>query len=511
MADIDLPALCRAIANAHVYDVAQVSDLEPAAGLSAALGNHVLLKREDTQPVHSFKLRGAYNKLMRLPPAERDRGLIAASAGNHAQGVALAGQALGVRTTIVMPTTTPPIKIDAVRARDAEVELIGDTYDDAASAAKAMAAERGQTFVPPYDDLDVIAGQGTVGREILDQAAEQAGGPVDAIYVPVGGGGLIAGVAAWVKAHSPDTEIIAVEPDDAACLQAAMAAGRPVCLPQVGIFADGVAVREIGALPFAIAGAHVDRCVTVGADAICAAIRDIFETNRSVAEPAGALALAGLRADVQARGLRGKTLVAIQSGANINFDRLRFVAERTALGAHREALLAVTMPEVAGSFPRFCRAIGKRNITEFNYRYADADEAHVFVGIALAGGDDEKAEVLAALEQAGYGVVDLSDNELAKVHLRHLVGGRVPGLRDEHLFRFEFPERPGALMQFLDRVGGRWNISLFHYRNHGAASGRVLAGIQVPDDERSAFDASLAQIGYPVWEESDNPAFKLFL
>lgn len=504
---IDLAKLVQAIDTAPVYDVATVSPLEQAPALSEALGNTVLIKREDLQVVHSFKLRGAYNKLMRLPQELRAKGLVAASAGNHAQGVALAGQALGVATTIVMPTTTPPIKINAVRSRGAAVELTGDSYDDAAQAGMALAAERGQTFVPPYDDLDVIAGQGTVGKEIL----EQADGHIDAIYVPVGGGGLMAGVAAWVQAHSPETEIVAVEPNDAACLTRALEVGEPVRLEQVGIFADGVAVRQVGALPFEIARNHVARCVNVGSDAICAAIRDIYEANRSVAEPAGALALAGLRADVEARGLRGKTLVAIESGSNINFDRLRFVAERTALGAHQEALLAVTMPEVAGSFPQFCRLVGKRNVTEFNYRYADADEAHVFVGIALQGGAQEKAEVLAALEQGGYGVIDLSDNEMAKVHLRHLVGGRVPGLEDELLLRFEFPERPGALMQFLDRVGGRWNISLFHYRNHGAASGRVLAGIQVPPAERAEFHDSLAQIGYPMWDETDNPAFRLFL
>lgn len=508
---IDLAELVRAIDTAPVYDVAQVSPLEPATALSAALGNTVLIKREDLQVVHSFKLRGAYNKLMRLPAAQRARGLVAASAGNHAQGVALAGQALGVNTTIVMPTTTPPIKIDAVRGRGAAVELVGDTYDDAAQAGMALADENGQTFVPPYDDFDVIAGQGTVGKEILQQAQSQGVGQIDAIYVPVGGGGLMAGVAAWVAAHSPDTEIVAVEPNDAACLTRALEAGAPVRLDQVGIFADGVAVRQVGDLPFEIAQQCVARSVTVAADAICAAIRDIYEANRSVAEPAGALALAGLRADVEARGLRGKTLVAIESGSNINFDRLRFVAERTALGAHQEALLAVTMPEVAGSFPQFCRLIGKRSITEFNYRYADADEAHVFVGIALQDGDREKAEVVSALEQGGYAVIDLSDNEMAKLHLRHLVGGRVPGLEDELLLRFEFPERPGALMQFLDRVGGRWNISLFHYRNHGAASGRVLAGIQVPDDERVEFDERLAQIGYPMWDETTNPAYRLFL
>ena len=504
---IDVAELVRAIDTVPVYDVAQVSPLEAAPALSAALGNNVLIKREDLQPVHSFKLRGAYTKLMRLPEDLRAKGLVAASAGNHAQGVALAGQALGVRTTIVMPTTTPPIKIDAVRSRGAGVELIGDTYDDAAQAGMALAAERGQTFVPPYDDFDVIAGQGTVGKEILQQAGEK----IDAIYVPVGGGGLMAGVAAWVATHSPDSEVVAVEPNDAACLHAALQAGEPVRLDQVGIFADGVAVRQIGALPFEIARRHVSRSITVGSDAMCAAIRDIYEANRSVAEPAGALALAGLRADVAARGLRGKTLVAIESGSNINFDRLRFVAERTALGAHQEALLAVTMPEVAGSFPQFCRLIGKRNVTEFNYRYADADEAHVFVGIALQDGDREKAEVVAALEQGGYGVIDLSENEMAKLHLRHLVGGRVPGLEDELLLRFEFPERPGALMQFLDRVGGRWNISLFHYRNHGAASGRVLAGIQVPADERAEFNDRLAQIGYPMWDETENPAYRLFL
>lgn len=505
--EVDLARLKAAIDVASVYDVAQVSPLTPANKASQRLGNHVWIKREDAQPVHSFKLRGAYNKIARLTAAERAAGVVAASAGNHAQGVALAGRTLGIRATIVMPQTTPAIKVDAVRALGGEVVLHGDAYDDALAEANRILAQRGATFIHPYDDPDVMAGQGTVAREILDQHP----GDIDAIYIPVGGGGLISGMAAYIKAVRPQIEVVAVEPEDSACLHYALAAGHRVVLDQVGLFADGVAVRQVGAHPYVVARQCVDRTVTVSIDEICAAIRDTFEETRTVPEPAGALALAGLEVDVEARGLTGRTLVAVSSGANLNFDRLRHVAERTTAGAHKEALLAVTIDEQPGSFRRFCQAIGKRAVTEFNYRYADAAAAHVFVGVALTGGRGERVELVAALRDAGYAVTDLSDDELAKVHLRHLVGGRADALADERLVRFEFPERPGALMQFLDALGGTYNISLFHYRNHGAAFGRVLAGFQVADGDIADFHTRLGAVGYRFCDETDNPAYRLFL
>lgn len=504
---VDLDALAQAIDMATVYDVARVSPLDSAAKLSGRLGNQIWLKREDAQPVHSFKLRGAYNRIAKLTPAQRAAGVVAASAGNHAQGVALAGQALDIRTTIVMPETTPSIKIDAVRAYGAEVVLVGDAYDDALAHANSLIAERGQSFIHPYDDLDVMAGQGTVAKEILDQHRDA----IDTVYIPVGGGGLVAGMAAYIKRHRPGTEIVAVEPLDSACLHHALKADARVVLDQVGLFADGVAVRQIGAYPFAVARQCVDRTIQVSVDEICAAIRAVFEDTRSVPEPAGALALAGLERDVQARGLHGRTLVAVVSGANMNFDRLRYVSERTALGAHREALLAVTLPEVPGSFLQFCELLGRRAVTEFNYRYADAAKAHIFVGVAIRDGDRERDALCDEFRKAGYEISDLSDNDVAKVHLRHLVGGRADALQDERLFRFEFPERPGALMRFLQQLGGRWNISLFHYRNHGAAFGRVLAGFQVPQGELQGFLDRLQRIGYRYWDESGNPAYRMFL
>lgn len=504
---VDLAELARDIDSAVVYDVAQVSPLQSADKLSARLGCAVWLKREDAQPVYSFKLRGAYNRIARLSPAQREAGVVAASAGNHAQGVALAGQALGIRATIVMPETTPAIKVDAVRALGAEVVLVGDAYDDALAHAMTLVAERGQTFIHPYDDPWVMAGQGTVAKELLDQHP----GPIARVYIPVGGGGLIGGMAAYLKQHRPEIEVVAVEPIDSACLHHALEAGQRVVLDQVGLFADGVAVRQIGAYPFAVARECVDRTVRVSIDEICAAMRSVFEETRSVPEPAGALALAGLERDVVTRGKADGALVAVISGANINFDRLRYVAERTALGAHREALLAVTLSEQPGSFLAFCGHIGKRAVTEFNYRYADARRAQVFVGVAIRDGDAERHALCEEFRAAGYALTDLSDNEVAKEHLRHLVGGRADALADERLFRFEFPERPGALMRFLQQLGGRWNISLFHYRNHGAAFGRVLAGFQVPDEDREAFMERLRSIGYRFWDESDNPAYQLFL
>ncbi|HUP91133.1 MAG TPA: threonine ammonia-lyase, biosynthetic [Solimonas sp.] len=491
---------------ARVYDVAQVSALEEAPKLSARLDNRVLLKREDEQAVHSFKLRGAYNKIVKLSEAERARGVITASAGNHAQGVALAAKKLGLTAWIVMPRTTPGVKVDAVRALGGKAILHGDAYDDAREHACALAAEKDMTMVPPYDDPDVIAGQGTVGKELLQQC-----GTLDAVFVPVGGGGLLAGVAAYIKSQHPRTQVIAVEPDDSNCFAAAMQAQRRVVLPAVGLFADGVAVRQIGEETFRVARHLVDGTVQVSADEICAAIRDVFYENRSLPEPAGALAVAGLKRWVHERGARAMNLAAIVSGANVNFDRLRHIAERAELGDEAEALLAVTIPEKPGSFKQFLRQIGRRTVTEFNYRYAPNGEAHIFVGVKLAEGHAEREALVGTLREHGYPVVDMSGNEMAKVHVRFMVGGRAPGLGDERLFRFEFPERPGACLDFLNAIGTRWNISLFHYRNHGAAYGRVLCGLQVPKKEWAECRRSLDKLGYQYSEESDNPAYQLFL
>ena len=502
-----LAAYRRRIERANVHDVAATTPLQRARKLSQRLGNDVRLKREDLQPVHSFKLRGAYNKMVGLTPARRAAGVVTASAGNHAQGVALAGQKLDIKTWIVMPRTTPSIKVEAVRALGGHVVLHGDSYDEAAGHARELARDKRLTVVHPYDDADVIAGQGTVGREILDQAGERC----DAIFVPVGGGGLIAGIAAYVKAVRPRVRIVGVEPDDAACMTAALKAGRRVVLPQVGLFADGVAVRQAGAEPFRLARELVDEMVTVSVDEICAATRDIFYENRSLPEPAGAVALAGLKRWVQQRRASGKTLVAIESGANVNFDRLRHIAERAELGDAHETLLAVTIPERPGSFRRFLGTLGRRTITEFNYRYASKSEAHIFVGIKLTDDPAERDVIVDGLRADGYAVADLTANEMAKVHVRYMVGGRAPGLADELLYRFEFPERPGACLNFLNALHGRWNISLFHYRNHGAAYGRVLAALQVPARERAEFRRSLKALGYEHREETGNPAYRLFL
>ncbi|TXH05259.1 MAG: threonine ammonia-lyase, biosynthetic [Nevskiaceae bacterium] len=491
---------------ARVYDVARVSALEDAPKLTQRLGNRVLFKREDQQSVYSFKLRGAYNKIAGLPEAERARGVITASAGNHAQGVALAAKKLGLTAWIVMPRTTPALKVESVRALGGKAILHGDAYDDAREHAYALAAEKGMTMVPPYDDPDVIAGQGTIARELLDQCAE-----LDAVFVPVGGGGLLAGVAAYLKAVRPKTKVIAVEPDDSNCFAAALAAGRRVTLPQVGLFADGVAVKQIGEENFRVARHLVDDTVLVSVDEICAATQDCFYENRSLPEPAGALAVAGLKRWVAEKGVSGKTLAAIVSGANVNFDRLRHIAERAELGDATEALLAVTIPEQPGSFKRFLKLLGRRAITEFNYRYASDQAAHVFAGVRLSGGVPERESIIAALRDGGYEVLDMSGNEMAKLHVRFMVGGRAPGADDERLYRFEFPERPGALADFLNAIGGRWNISLFHYRNHGAAYGRVLCGLQVPRRERAECRRSLDELGYHYADESDNPAYRLFL
>lgn len=495
------------ILTARVYDVAVESPLDGARRLSERLGNRVLLKREDLQPVFSFKLRGAYNKISRLPQSALERGIIAASAGNHAQGVALAASRLGVRATIVMPKTTPPIKVEAVRALGGRAVLHGDAYDEASAHAAKLMEDKGLTYIPPFDDPDIIAGQGTIGMEILRQ--HQDG--VHAIFVPVGGGGLLAGIAAFVKSLRPDIKLIGVEPDDAGSMYAALAAGRRVTLEQVGLFADGVAVRQVGKETFRICRRTVDEVVLVNTDEICAAIKDIFDDTRSIAEAAGALAVAGMKKYVEREDVAGKTLVSVVSGANMNFDRLRHVAERAELGEHREALFAVTIPERPGSFREFCQAIGKRNVTEFNYRYSHQQLAQIFVGLELREGRAEKEALANHLRSLDYPVLDMTDNEMAKLHVRFMVGGHAPGIQDEILLRFQFPERPGALLKFLTRMGHRWNISLFHYRNHGADYGRVLAGIQVPPEERARFRQYLEDLGYPYWPESDNPAYQLFL
>jgi threonine dehydratase len=494
------------ILKARVYDVATESPLDLAPALSKRLGNRLLIKREDLQAVFSFKLRGAYNKMAGLPPARLRRGVIAASAGNHAQGVALAAQRLGCKAVIVMPVTTPRIKVDAVAARGAQVVLHGDSYAEAYSKASQIRRARGFTFVHPYDDPEVIAGQGTVGMEILRQHP----GAIDAIFVPVGGGGLISGIASYVKAINPGVRIVGVEPVDAAAMAKSLKAGRRIKLDHVGLFADGVAVKEVGRETFRLCKRLVDEMVLVDTDEMCAAIKDVFEDTRVVLEPAGALAIAGAKAWVEKHAAKKKTLVAVASGANTNFDRLRFIAEEAELGEQREALLAVTIPERPGSFRKFCALLGARNVTEFNYRIADASEAHVFVGIEVEG-RTETTRIVKNLRRHGLTTLDLSDNEMAKLHTRHMVGGRAPFARNELLYRFEFPERPGALMRFLDNMRGDWNISLFHYRNQGADYGRVLVGIQVPRHELGQFRTFLKRLGYPHADETRNPAYKLFL
>ena len=495
------------ILNARVYEVARETPLDPAPRLSQRLGNPVWMKREDLQPVFSFKIRGAYNKIAHLSDEECARGVITASAGNHAQGVALGARKRGVKALIVMPRTTPQIKVAAVRSYGARAVLHGDSYDEANEHAQQLAVEKGLVFIHPFDDPLVIAGQGTVAMELLRQHT----GHPHAIFVPVGGGGLIAGVAAYIKQLRPEIKIIGVEPDDAPSMQQALAAKRRVVLKTVGIFADGVAVRQVGKETFKLAQRYVDEVILVSADEICAAIKDIFDDTRAIVEPAGALAVAGLKKYVAREDLHDQELIAINSGANMNFDRLRHVAERAELGERREALLAVTIPERPGSFRRFCKTIGQRSITEFNYRYADAAQAHVYAGVELSEGDSERQTLITQLRQEGYPVIDMTDNEVAKLHIRHMVGGRAPALDNEILYRFEFPERPGALLHFLTAIGERWNISLFHYRNHGDAYGRVLVGIQVPSADRKRFREYLDSTGYPYWDETENPVYGLFL
>lgn len=503
-----MPTGCiKQILEARVYDVVEQTPLDFTPFLSSRIENQVFLKREDLQPVHSFKIRGAYNHIANLPEEKLKKGVIAASAGNHAQGVALAAQKLGINATIVMPETTPDIKVMVVKSFGAKVILHGDTFDEACKLALSRSEEYGHTFVHPYDDPAVIAGQGTIGMEILRQHS----GPLDAIFIPVGGGGLIAGIGTYIKYLRPQVKIIGVEAEDSACLAAAIENNRRVVLKEVGLFADGVAVAQIGKETFRLAKNCVDEVITVNTDEICAGIKDIFEDTRSIAEPAGALSIAGLKKYCAEKKWQGKSLVAINSGANTNFDRLRHISERTELGEHREAILAVTIPEKPGSFRKFCQVLGKRNITEFNYRYSHKEDAHVFAGVQISS-IENRDELIQRLKSKGYPVVDMSTNEVAKLHIRHLVGGRSQNEQyQEKVYRFEFPERPGALLSFLKGLGQQWNISMFHYRNHGAAYGRVLVAFQIGPDEEKELEKYMQTVGYRFWDETDNLAYRMFL
>lgn len=495
------------VLTARVYDVAFESPLDPMPGLSERLNNQVLLKREDLQQIFSFKLRGAFNKVFKAQQNPEVKGVIAASAGNHAQGVALAAQKLNLPAVIVMPVTTPAIKINAVKSLGAKAVLHGENFDEAYQFSLQLADKEQLHFIHPYDDVDVMAGQGTIAHEIIRQFSNT----IDAIFVPVGGGGLIAGIAGFIKAVKPSVKVIAVEPEDAACLSAAMKANRRVKLKEVGIFADGVAVSQIGQITYKFIRKYVDDVITVSTDQICAAIKDTYDDTRAICEPAGAVSLAGLKKYVYLHSIENQTLIAINSGANMNFDRLRHVSERAEIGELREVLLAVEIPERPGSFQNFCKLIGKRQITEFNYRYADSSQAMVFVGIELNRGNEEKEQIIATLKKQ-YQVDDMTDNEVAKLHTRYMVGGHPgKGVDDELLYRFQFPEKPGALLEFLSEIGRQWNISLFHYRNHGADYGRILMGIQVDSKEYSQFHKFLAQLSFPYWEETDNRAYQLFL
>ena len=498
------------IDNSSVYDVAEVSPLEKAHILTKSTKNRVYLKREDLQPVFSFKLRGAYNKISKLQEKDATNGVIAASAGNHAQGVAFAAKKLGINSTIVMPTTTPEIKVNSVRRLGAKIVLEGDSFDEAYQYAKNLAKKDQLTFIHPYDDPLVIAGQGTIGKEILESNLKN----IDSVFVPVGGGGLLAGIGAYIKEKNPKIRVIGVEPEDAACLRAALDANRRVTLDEVGLFVDGVAVKQVGKIPYSIIREWVDDVVTVSVDEICAAVKDIFEETRSLVEPAGALSLAGLKKYVRSRGLKDKNLVAINSGANINLDRLSHIVERVQLGEKSEVLFSVKIPEQRGSFRKFCRDLGKRMITEFNYRVDKADEAHIFVACKISKGIKEKTSLFKSLRKKGYSPIDLSENELAKIHIKHMVGGRAPEEtieKGESIFRVEFPERPGALMDFLTTLGDRWNITLFHYRNQGSAQGRVLIGFQVSDEDKNNLTHYLQKTGFPFWDESSNKAYTTFL
>jgi len=494
------------ILSARVYDVAHESALDIANNLSARLDNRVLLKREDQQSVFSFKARGAYNRIFNLVRQQSVSGVIAASAGNHAQGVALAARKLNLKAVIVMPKTTPQIKVNAVKSLGARAILYGDTYDEAFTEAQRLEREKGYPLIHPFDDPDTIAGAGTVGMEICRQHPD----PIEAIFVPVGGGGLIAGVATFIKYLRPEIRVFGVEPVDANSMHASLQRGRRVKLKQVGLFADGVAVRQVGRETFSLCKRYVDDVILVSVDEICAAIKDVFDDTRTMLEPAGALAVAGLKRYVEAGGVHGQTLVAINSGANINFDRLRHVAERAEIGEHREALFAVTIPEKPGSFRHLIKAIGHRSVTEFNYRYADSEQARVFVGIEVQG-PEERATLQAVLEKVGFEVLDLTEDEIAKLHVRYMIGGRAGNLDNERLYRFEFPERPGALQNFLTRMRHGWNISLFHYRNHGSAYGRILMGLQVPSSDSARFAEFLQEVGYPYQEATDNSSYRAFL
>jgi threonine dehydratase len=500
-----MDTLLREILTSRVYEVARETPLDRAPRLSRRLDNEVLLKREDLQAVFSFKIRGAYNRIARLSAEDRARGVIAASAGNHAQGVAFSAQRLGLRAVIVMPRTTPEIKVEAVKALGAEVVLAGDRYAEAQQHSEQLAADGGLVFIHPFDDLLVIAGQGTIAVEMLRQNPS-----LTAVFVPVGGGGLIAGIGAYIKALQPGVQVIGVEPVDADAMARSLAAGHRVRLDDVGLFADGVAVQQVGEHTFPIVQATVDEIIRVDNDEICAAIKDIFDDTRTIAEPAGALALAGLKSYVETRHVAGQRLAAVLSGANMNFDRLRFVAERAELGEGREALLAVTIPERPGAFRAFCAALGARVVTEFNYRLSGREQAQIFVGVATRS-HGEGHELAARLRELGYETADLSGNEMAKLHVRHMVGGRAPAVASERVCRFEFPERPGALLQFLDALGGRWNISLFHYRNHGADFGRVLVAFEVPAPESASFEAFLSGLGYRYQLDENNDAYQRFL
>lgn len=497
----------RKILSAPVYDAAVETPIEKAHILTKRLNNTVYIKREDLQPVFSFKVRGAYNKMVQLSQEERSRGVIAASAGNHAQGVALAAVKLGVKATIVMPITTPAIKVESVREKGGEVLLYGDTFNDAYNYAVQVMTERDLTFIHPYDDPDVIAGQGTIGMEILSRSVDKP----DAIFVPVGGGGLLAGISVYVKFLNPEIKVFGVEAQDSACLQAAMEAGERIKLDEVGIFADGVAVNMIGEETYRVIKENIDGVITVSTDEICAAIKDIYDDTRSITEPAGALAIAGLKKYVDENAISDQKLLAVNSGANINFDRLRHISERTEIGEKREAIFAVEIPEKPGSFKQFCQALQQRNITEFNYRYSDKEKALVFVGVQLENPHEGRKLIREGLDSAGYKVADLSDDEIAKIHIRHMIGGHGVGVVNEKLFSFEFPERPGALMKFLNGLGQNWNISLFHYRNHGAAYGRVLTGLEIKEGEEKKVREYLSRLGYRYWEISENSAYRLFL
>ncbi len=494
------------ILKARVYDVAKETPLEFAPNLSARFGNQILLKREDMQSVFSFKLRGAYNKMAQLPPELLAQGVIAASAGNHAQGVALSARELGTTAIIVMPVTTPQVKVNAVKMRGGEVILHGDTYDDAYAYARQLETEKNLTFIHPFDDPDVIAGQGTIAMEILRQYQK----PIHAIFVAIGGGGLISGIAAYVKRLRPEIKIIGVEPVDSDAMSRSLQAGHRVRLEQVGLFADGVAVRQVGEETFRLCQQYVDEILLVDTDNTCAAIKDVFEDTRSILEPAGALAIAGAKAYIAREGISGQTLVAIACGANMNFDRLRFVAERAELGESREAIFAVTIPEQAGSLRKFCELLGSRNLTEFSYRIADQAIAHIFIGVQIVNRADA-AKLATTFTENDFTAIELTDDELTKLHLRHMVGGRSPLADNELLYRFEFPERPGALMKFVGSMSPNWNISLFHYRNNGADYGRIVVGVQVPPDEMEDWQVFLSSLGYRYWDESQNPVYKLFL